>query len=794
MQVFRRTSAAAGQASKARCRRRASSIVTMATLAFGSGLGTLVALGSTNASAATSEQLPQTATLSVSGSTTIGKVGAASWDGTVIATTNGVGLEVFVNGTAYRLLASNPVVSVAVSGDGSTVVAGVPAAGTAGAILVVHVSALVQNPGGYTPARINDTTSGDRFGTSVGVSVGGAEIAVGAPGAAAGLGEALLLSEPVGGWVTASSLTGVSHTLTEPAGARSAVDGFGSVVALSGDGSTAAVSAPSNDDAASIDSGANGTGAVYVYSAGDHWDPTNGGQTYNDGQIVGSSDFGITEAFGSALSLSGDGDALAVVAPGDSAQVFSIAPGAVWQGEPAWNQLVDPDASAGGDNYGTSVSMSSGGGAVAVGDSSVDGGPGDVSIYSLSYSISPGENPNLPIATYADPVHAADSFGSAVALTAGGHSLIVGAPDANTNAGALDAFGVGLDAATSTITAVSQLGAPAGYAATGDYAELITVQAVDVDGQEITSGDDSVDLTVTAGDLDGNGTTDSTYNIWSETGEISDDNSGAYVAYFTAPSTVGTVTISGSIDDIALVPATLDVVAPTPASVSFTSGESTATVGQTYTPTFAESGGLTPALYVDGATTGWQYEGSGGDGICTPNASGTITFSGAGTCVLDAVVGGFWLGDIDYTFDEVQQSITVSSPALAPTPVTTSTPTPVSPAAGPAQLVLESSTATANSSSVSVDYRCLVGRSCTATAELSVARKVPGHKGAYTHLILARASISVPSGQTEMVKFDDTSAGKRALSRRHLYKHFKMTSMTLLAGAALSTVHSTSVK
>ena len=107
-------------------------------------------------------------------------------------------------------------------------------------------------------------------------------------------------------------------------------------------------------------------------------------------------------------------------------------------------------------------------------------------------------------------------------------------------------------------------------------------------------------------------------------------------------------------------------------TVTFSSpAPSSPTVGTTYTPTATASSGLAVTFTIDGAST---------PGVCTWSA-GSVSFTGAGTCVIDANQAG----NATYASASAQQTLTVgagsqtvafSSPApSSPTVGTTYTPT-----------------------------------------------------------------------------------------------------------------------
>src|ERR1035441_7801711 len=104
------------------------------------------------------------------------------------------------------------------------------------------------------------------------------------------------------------------------------------------------------------------------------------------------------------------------------------------------------------------------------------------------------------------------------------------------------------------------------------------------------------------------------------------------------------------VGSITATPATL-----TPQTVTFTStAPTTATMGgATYTPTATATSTLPVAITVDSTSTS----------VCSISAGGVVSFTGAGTCTLDAIQAG------NGTYSpatQVQQAITVTSTALTP--------------------------------------------------------------------------------------------------------------------------------
>ncbi|MGE0372038.1 MAG: hyalin, partial [Gammaproteobacteria bacterium] len=130
-----------------------------------------------------------------------------------------------------------------------------------------------------------------------------------------------------GGDCVDSAPVNVSGTLEAAVGYIKAsnsntLDNFGSALALSTDGATLAVSAPGEDSAAAgidgneADNTAASAGAVYVF--------TKAGGAWSKQAYIKASNSQASDTFGTALALSGDGDTLAVGAPGEGSAATGV--------------------------------------------------------------------------------------------------------------------------------------------------------------------------------------------------------------------------------------------------------------------------------------------------------------------------------------------------------------------------------------------------------------------------------------------------------------------------------------
>lgn len=257
----------------------------------------------------------------------------------------------------------------------------------------------------------------------------------------------------------------VSGTLTEAVGYVKASNTransqFGTRVALSADGGTLAVGAPFESSASDGTPGAEpNSGAVYVFtrSAPGVWEQQ--GEMLKASNVGGgvNAGGGLTDSggdeFGFSLSLSGDGNTLAVGAPredSDARGVYQALPhgtednndalnaGAVYvfgRSSGAWGQQAYIKASNAdaGDEFGFSVSLDASGDVLAVGAHLEDGDGTAESDDSLSgsgavYVFSRSAGTWSPAAYLkASNPGSNDQFGNAVALSGDGSTLAVGA-------------------------------------------------------------------------------------------------------------------------------------------------------------------------------------------------------------------------------------------------------------------------------------------------------------------------------------------------------------------------------
>ncbi len=259
-------------------------------------------------------------------------------------------------------------VSVAVSGDGATVVAGAPGASFLGHAGQGIAYLFARPAGGWASITsaiqliATDGRGGDGLGTAVAVSGDGATVVAGAAGAAVGAhasqGALYLFTRPAAGWTSSPQ----AAKLTASDGA--ALDALGDAAAISADGATVAGGAPT---AAVLGHAQQGAAYVFVEGSGGWANGTERAKLTASTGAAGN-------RLGGSLALSANGTALLAGAAGTAvsgragqgaALVFDQ-PGAGWATETETAELVAADGAA-GDAFGNAVSLSGDGLTAAAG-------------------------------------------------------------------------------------------------------------------------------------------------------------------------------------------------------------------------------------------------------------------------------------------------------------------------------------------------------------------------------------------------------------------------------------------
>jgi hypothetical protein len=305
----------------------------------------------------------------------------------------------------------------------------------------------------------------DKFGLAVALSADGSTLAVGAPdedsnATSIGGDEANDAATDAGAvHVFVRSGTGWVRQAYVKASNTAAGDAFGRALALSADGSTLAVGAPGEDGTATD------SGAVYVF--------TRSGTAWTQQQRLKAAQPDANDAFGTAVSLAGDGATLAASAPGEdgaplagetdnslansgAVYVFERS-GATWS-QQAWVKASNArsgDAFGGADQSSMAtraLALSADGATLAVGANLQDGGLAGIvgaldpmpSDYTLNDSgavyVFARSGSAWTQEAYVKPatVGSSDRFGTSVALSWDGATLAVGAVNEDSGSRGID--------------------------------------------------------------------------------------------------------------------------------------------------------------------------------------------------------------------------------------------------------------------------------------------------------------------------------------------------------------------
>lgn len=326
----------------------------------------------------------------------------------------------------------------------------------------VSVAGTLAEAVGYFKA--SNTDPDDWFGASVASSEDGTTLAVGAPyekGKSTGINGDDASNNAFGAGAVYVFVRDQHNTWRQQAYIKvfninadewSPTDLFGSSVALSADGNTLAVGAKGEDsnaigiDTDGADNSAHSAGAAYVFirDEQDEWSQ----QAY-----IKASNTDEKDQFGTSVSLSADGNTLAVGADNESSsatgsngdQADNSAPEAgaayvfIRDGQGGWSQQVYLKASSADeyDHFGTSVTLSGDGRTLAVGaikeDSSATGINGDATDNSTGeagavYVFVRDEQDGWSQQAYVKASNPGPKqyFGSAVVLNGDGNTLAVG--------------------------------------------------------------------------------------------------------------------------------------------------------------------------------------------------------------------------------------------------------------------------------------------------------------------------------------------------------------------------------
>lgn len=304
--------------------------------------------------------------------------------------------------------------SIAVSSDGNVLAVGVRYDHSDGIADAGSVYLFTRSGSTWIQAQkitASDKQAGDQFGTSVSVSSDGDIVVVGAPREEAtssrDQGSVYIFTRSGSAWIQTQKLT---------ASDRAIDDLFGQSVSISADGNVLAVGAHQEDPGSTSNAG-----SVYLFARS--------GSTWTQIQKL-SGDLTAGSFFGYSTSLSYNGEILAIGAYGESggaAYIFTRS-GATWT---RLQKLVGSDTTLSddstlSDDFGKSLSLSSDGNVLAVGAPLED--PASVtsagSVYLFTRSESTWTEAQKLVASDASQY---DHFGNSVSLSSDGNVLAVGA-------------------------------------------------------------------------------------------------------------------------------------------------------------------------------------------------------------------------------------------------------------------------------------------------------------------------------------------------------------------------------
>jgi FG-GAP repeat len=318
---------------------------------------------------------------------------------------------------------------------------------------------------GYTRQAVltaMNAEAGDQFGQSISISSDGNVLAIGAPSEdsqmapnenlATGSGAAYVFVRTQNTW------NQVAYLKASNVGEE---DGFGTVVTLSADGKTLAISAPLEDSSSAtnqLDNQMTQAGAVYVFGSTSF-------STWIQQAYVKATHIDALAYFGNSLSLSSNGNTLAVGAP-DEDVLNDTSAGAAYifsRSNVMWNAGVRLVASNVGvsDAFGYSVSLSGDGLHLAVGAPSEDSDTKGVNP-AMNNVTSPYRNFGAAYLftssagswsqnTFlkATNTHDSEAFGAKVSFSSNGNTLAVSAPTESSDAKGLNGIQTNFNATNS---------------------------------------------------------------------------------------------------------------------------------------------------------------------------------------------------------------------------------------------------------------------------------------------------------------------------------------------------------
>lgn len=290
--------------------------------------------------------------------------------------------------------------SCSMSDDGKIIAIGAPNTDTGRGLVKIYELSSVTSSWGQLGNNLTGSKTMNFFGESVALSANGLTLLVGSRTTYSDSGKAQVFELDNGNWIQkGSSLNG-----------ENLGDWFGQSVSINHDGNIIAVGAPYNDDAGS------NAGHVRVYAFG------NGEWVQVGNDIDGESSL---DKFGRSVSLSSDGNIIAIGAPGNSATSAISSSGHVRVFENfngSWIQVGSEINGLANSWSGYSVSISDSGDVLAV------GAPNQLIEGAASvYKYDNGSWSKIGSDIYG--TEAGDNAGWAVSLSGDGSKIAIGAPN-----------------------------------------------------------------------------------------------------------------------------------------------------------------------------------------------------------------------------------------------------------------------------------------------------------------------------------------------------------------------------
>ncbi|MGB0868815.1 MAG: FG-GAP repeat protein [Flavobacteriales bacterium] len=321
--------------------------------------------------------------------------------------------------------------AIALSGDGKTLVVGAfnedggngdisPNSGSA--YIFKYENSIWQQK---QKIQASNTGNGDKFGRSVAINGDGKTIAIGAFSHDFTLNDGSSIPEIGAAYIFQYNGSNWQEQQFIHASDKFYSDFFGWSISLSDNGNTLVVGAIYTRD---IVNNILGTGTAYIYKRI--------GNSWSEQAILKASNAGYSDLFGEYVTISGDGNTVAIGTireDGVSSNTISNA-GAIYIFKfdgVNWNEEIIIRASdkQTNDYFGTSCALNFDGTILIVGAEGEDGGIGDPnnnagSVYVYHNNESVWDEINI---IHANDQDAADEFGIAVAISSDGNTIVIGA-------------------------------------------------------------------------------------------------------------------------------------------------------------------------------------------------------------------------------------------------------------------------------------------------------------------------------------------------------------------------------